>query len=170
MNNEPVIREAKPGDESGLVELFLCLYQESDFLLIEPCEFNLTLEKQAEIIKEIIGLDSKVLLVAESNEVLVGFLGGTGGNVNRNRHSINIAMGVLNESQSKGIGLELLSSFEIWASQKQFHRLELTVMEGNIKASSLYKRAGFEVEGLKRNALRVNGAYVNEIYMAKLIK
>ena len=31
------------------------------------------------------------------------------------------------------------------------------------------KRAGFEVEGLKRNALRVDGAYVNEIYMAKFI-
>ena len=169
MNSDLVIREARLGDEVGLIELFSSLYKESDFLLMESGEFTLTIERQAEIIKEVIALDSKILLVAEMDKVLVGFLGGTGGSVNRNRHSISIAMGVLKESQRNGIGLELLSSFERWAAQKQFHRLELTVIDTNINAKSLYKRAGFEEEGVKRHALKVNDCYVNELYMSKLI-
>ena len=98
MNSDLVIREARLVDEVGLIELFCSLYKESDFLLMESGEFTLTIERQAEILKEIIALDSKILLVAEMDKVLVGFLGGTGGNVNRNRHSISIAMGVLKES------------------------------------------------------------------------
>jgi len=76
---------------------------------------------------------------------------------------------VLKESHRKGIGLELLSSFERWAVQKQFHRLELTVIDANINAKSLYKRAGFEEEGVKHHALKVNDCYVNELYMSKFI-
>lgn len=99
----------------------------------------------------------------------MGFLGGTGGNVNRNRHTVNMAMGVLKKYQGIGIGRQLLQAFVNWASTNQFHRIELTVMEANTKAKSLYQSMGFEIEGIKRNSLKVNGNYVSEHYLAKLI-
>jgi len=70
----------------------------------------------------------------------------------------------------KGIGSQLLQTFIDWATAHQFHRIELTVMESNIRAQSLYKNAGFEIEGIKQNSLNVDGHYVNEYYMAKLIR
>jgi len=36
-------------------------------------------------------------------------------------------------------------------------------------ATSLYESMGFEFEGLKRNSMRVNGNYIDEHCMAKLI-
>lgn len=36
-------------------------------------------------------------------------------------------------------------------------------------AIRLYQRVGFEVEGTKRRSLRVEGEFVDELYMAKLI-
>lgn len=68
MSKEIEIREAKPGDEHELIELFRALYKKSDFLLIESGEFNLTTEKQAQPIEEHIGAKSEVLLVAETEE------------------------------------------------------------------------------------------------------
>ncbi len=169
MSTEIEIRQASQGDENNLIELFNALYRESDFLLMEPGEFDLTAEEQAQLIEKYSTSKSQVLLIAENKGNIVGFLGGTGGKINRNKHSIHIAMGVLENHQGKGIGSQLLQVFINWAVSNQYHRIELTVMEANYKAKFLYESMGFEIEGLKRNSLKVNGNYTNEHYMAKFI-
>ncbi|MBL3591789.1 MAG: GNAT family N-acetyltransferase, partial [gamma proteobacterium endosymbiont of Lamellibrachia anaximandri] len=92
------------------------------------------------------------------------------GKFNRNRHSINIAMGVLGEYQRQGIGRSLLKALINWAKSHHFKRIELSVIENNIKAKALYEAFGFEVEGLKQNSLIINGKLTNEYYMAKYIE
>ena len=47
-------------------------------------------------------------------------------------------------------------------------RIELTVWESNINAIALYRRFGFLVEGLHRNAICVDGRYSNLLSMALL--
>lgn len=42
-------------------------------------------------------------------------------------------------------------------------------MTHNLAGIALYKKMGFEIEGRKRHSLRVNGAYVDEYYMSKLL-
>jgi ribosomal protein S18 acetylase RimI-like enzyme len=46
----------------------------------------------------------------------------------------------------------------------------LTVRENNANAIELYKKAGFEIEGLLRDAIQVEGAYENQILMAVLFE
>ena len=59
---------------------------------------------------------------------------------------------------------------ERWARERGgIHRLELTVMAHNFKAVALYERAGFTIEGSRRHSLLVDGSYVDEHYMAKLL-
>ncbi len=41
-------------------------------------------------------------------------------------------------------------------------------MAHNHKARKLYLKQGFEEEGIKRQSLKVDGHYVDEIYMSKL--
>lgn len=48
------------------------------------------------------------------------------------------------------------------------HRLELTVMENNESGVALYKKMGFDIEGMKRDSL-YDGQYINEYYMSKLL-
>ena len=47
-------------------------------------------------------------------------------------------------------------------------RIELTVRETNANAIALYKRLGFEVEGLYQNAVCIEGQYENLYSMALL--
>jgi RimJ/RimL family protein N-acetyltransferase len=42
-------------------------------------------------------------------------------------------------------------------------------MEANKRAKALYEKSGFDVEGVRKNSLKVNGDFVSEFYMAKLI-
>jgi len=163
------IREATIADAAELINLFTALDSEAEFMMMEPGERKLTTEKQIEIISEIEKSNSRVLLVASDKGKLVGFLGGTGGIANRNRHSIHIAMGVLASHWGKKIGTKLLEALLSWAEQNNFHRIELTVIENNHRAKSLYQKLGFKFEGVKHNSLLVGGSYVNEHYMAKFI-
>lgn len=48
------------------------------------------------------------------------------------------------------------------------HRVELTVREDNKNATALYKKIGFEIEGLMRAAMKVDGVYENTYLMSLL--
>jgi RimJ/RimL family protein N-acetyltransferase len=78
-------------------------------------------------------------------------------------------IGILEQFTGKGIGTQLFQMLEAWARSNDIHRLELTVMTHNERAIALYKKMGFEIEGIKKHSLFVNGEYVDEYYMAKLI-
>lgn len=163
------IRDSIIGDEEKLVKLFSVLETETQFMLMEPDESKLTIEKQAQLIKEFSQSNSRVLFVASENNEIVGFLGGTGGYANRERHTIKIAMGILASYWGKDIGVQLLQALFTWAKMNHFHRIELTVMEENLRAKALYSKVGFEIEGVKRKSLKVSGKYTNELLMSKLI-
>lgn len=80
-----------------------------------------------------------------------------------------IAMGILTEYWRQSIGTQLLEAFERWAKNNDIYRLELTVQESNDRARALYEKFGFEYEGIKRDALKINGQFIDERYMSKLL-
>ncbi|HEY6863710.1 MAG TPA: GNAT family N-acetyltransferase [Burkholderiales bacterium] len=83
-------------------------------------------------------------------------------------HSGMLGMGVLASHRGRGIGRELLRATLENAHEMGLTRVELTVREPNARARELYEKAGFAVEGLKRNAVRVDGRYENLVCMAIL--
>jgi RimJ/RimL family protein N-acetyltransferase len=83
-------------------------------------------------------------------------------------HAGLLGMGVVAGHRGRGIGRELLRVTLENARETGLTRIELTVREPNVRARELYERAGFAVEGLKRNAVRVDGRYENLVCMAIL--
>lgn len=57
-----------------------------------------------------------------------------------------------------------------WAPGAGVRRLELTVHTTNLRAIAVYLRAGFEVEGRRRSSLFVEGRYVDEYLMSRLVE
>lgn len=163
------IRHAKNEDAPSLVALFKQLDEETSFMLFEPEERIITVEQQADVLSAFKGSSTQTMFVAESDDTILGFAVGIGGSAHRNRHSISLVMGVLHAYWNKGIGGNLIQALEAWAKAKKMHRLELSVMAHNTRAIVFYEKYGFEREGIKRDALRIEGKYVNEIYMSKLV-
>nr|WP_279577057.1 GNAT family N-acetyltransferase [Planococcus ruber] len=155
-----------PEDAEKLIDLMKHVEQ-SGLMLFEPGERNTHPEHFSKRI-EALGEDSAIFL-AEDASGLIGYLFAMGEGVKRKRHSASIALGIAEEHRGKGIGTELFAALESWARKKGLRRIELTVMETNAAGQALYKKAGFEVEGTKRDSLIVNGQFVNEYYMAKII-
>ena len=83
-------------------------------------------------------------------------------------HGGVLGMGLLPPFRGRGIGTKLIWSVLAAARRAGMHRVELTVRETNAGAIALYRKAGFVVEGLQRDAVHVDGIYENVICMALL--
>ena len=161
------IRKPRAGDGVELAKLMIALDEETEFMMLsrENAEHR---RKQEKSIQSFLSSSSKAMFLAEVDDKIVGFVVGVGREANRNRHCMYCVIGVLQEAAGRGLGTALMKTLESWAKANKFTRLELTVMTHNDRAKNLYQRQGFQVEGTKRNSLRVNGEYVDEFYMSKL--
>lgn len=85
-------------------------------------------------------------------------------------HSGELGIGVIKSHRGLGIGEKLMRMTLNAAKEKGLTRVELTVRENNTNAIALYKKVGFEVEGVLRNAICIDGVYTNHIAMAILFE
>jgi RimJ/RimL family protein N-acetyltransferase len=163
------IRRILIDDAKPLLGLCRQLDEETSYMLYEPGERVMSLDEQREQIESILKSDNQMIFVAESGDRLAGHLQAFGGRVRRNRQTVYLVIGILQECIGKGIGQALFHAMEKWARETGMHRLELTVMIHNERAIALYRKLGFEVEGTAKDSLFVNGQYIDEYFMAKLI-
>lgn len=143
--------------------------ENSGFMLANPGERNLKPESIANIIGNVNSASKSGFFVAEEDGILLGYMIARGEGLERIKHRASIVIGVHSNSRGKGVGAALFEHVFEWASQNKLHRIELTVIESNERALGLYKKMGFEVEGIRKNALFIDGQYVNEIYMGKIL-
>lgn len=83
-------------------------------------------------------------------------------------HIGSLGIGILAPYRGQGIGHALISTALQKARAKGLTRIELTVRENNKVAIALYEKFGFVVEGVHKNAVRIDGNYENHIFMALL--
>jgi|EndMetStandDraft_2_1072991.scaffolds.fasta_scaffold150075_2 ribosomal protein S18 acetylase RimI-like enzyme len=81
-------------------------------------------------------------------------------------HCATLGMGLLPAYRGQGIGRKLMRCTVDAALAFGFTRIELTVRETNVNAIALYKSFGFEMEGLHRKAVCIDGRYENTLSMA----
>ncbi|MDO3410843.1 GNAT family N-acetyltransferase [Saccharibacillus sp. CPCC 101409] len=163
------IRQIRMEDAENWLELCRSLDAETAFMLYEPGERRTTVPEQTERIASALLHPRSIVLIAECEGRIAGYIEARGSNVNRIRHSAQIVVGILQAYSGRGIGTRLFEKLENWARERGIYRLELTVMAHNEAAVSLYRKMGFRQEGIRKHSLRVEGRYIDEYAMAKLL-
>jgi RimJ/RimL family protein N-acetyltransferase len=163
------IRTAGPADAAALMRLKQQLDDETSFMLLEPGERDPSTGKLAAHLADVAGSGNSVVLLAEADGELAGYLELTGGTARRNRATTHLVIGVLARASGRGVGSGLLREALRWAAGHGLHRVELTVMAHNTRAIALYQRMGFVTEGRARECLLVDGRFVDELTMAVLL-
>lgn len=170
-----IIRPVEVEDLPGLRELELEIVGDGqgvvrDLSEVAPPEKFIEKHKErwwGERATRIVGMVDGVL--AASGE-LTGFA------PSKLRHVGIMAMGVGPSYQGAGLGRAILNQLIILGrtgfgeSHPPIRRVELYTRADNARAISLYKSAGFEVEGCRRNFVCLGeGAFVDDIIMGKLL-
>lgn len=163
-----VIREIEVKDANDFLSMLKQLDSETKNMLFEPDERQTAVEELETKIKDTKNSNS-LILVAEENDSIVGFLSADRGFARRIKHSAYIVIGILKDYRGKRIGTKLFEELDKWAYHNNITRLELTVMTLNVGGIRLYEKMGFKKEGLKEKSIIVDDEYIDEYYMAKIL-
>ena len=157
------MRTAGPGDAGSLLRLQQRLDQETSFTLLEPGERGTSGEDLARRLDRVARSGNSVVIVADVNGDLAGYVELAGGSFRRSWATAYLVMGVVAQASGKGVGAGLLARAKAWAAGHGLHRLELTVMTQNHRAADLYQRMGFSIEGRRAQCLFVDGRFIDEL-------
>lgn len=89
-------------------------------------------------------------------------------NPGQNRRG-GLGMGLLPEYRGQGLGSKLLGSVLDHAKNFGLEKVELHVYTSNQTAIALYKKFGFEIEGLIKKYRILDGEYFDALTMAKFL-
>lgn len=156
------------------IEQFLILVStidsESEFMLFDANERKINSNTIQSVSNSL--NDELIVYLIKSKESMTfqGYISGIRKKELKVRHSISIAMGVKKEAQGKKFGNILLSKMiSEFRSDKSLIRLFLHVMVVNQKAINLYKKNGFEIEGVLRKNIYQKGEFIDD-YVMSIVK
>lgn len=163
------IRPIEKNDAKAFYQFQLLLDQEAKYMLYEPTERVTTVRQIKKTISEIKNTETSTIFIAEKDKQIVGYLGLYGSSLKRVKHVGYISIGIVEAHCNKGLGYQLLSASFQFAKTTGINRLELSVIEENKRAIHLYQKCHFSIEGVRKKAVRINGQWHDELYMAKLL-
>ena len=113
----------------------------------------------------------EAFLVAELDGSVVGYIRlRPPTRLPENAHVIQIqGLAVHPAARGRGIAAMLLTEAERRLRERGTQKLTLRVLSTNVTAISLYERLGFTREGALRQEFIINGSYVDDVLMAKLL-
>lgn len=150
---------------------FIGLREVLDVVAREKRYFSLTqappLEECCERYRGIL-LNDQCLFVAELDGEVAGWCDILPVRGDTRIHVGLLGIGMYASARQRGIGQQLMRATIDKAWQKGLTRIELTVRTDNLNAIALYKRAGFQPEGVHRRANQIEGEYFDTVSMALL--
>ena len=166
-----VLRSAEPNDALDLIDYLKQTAAETPFLLRYPEEWNLTEEKEREILNGLLESERNVMMVA----IVEGKLAGNcalnpAGGVRRVLHRSRLAIALKQDYWNMGIGRAMIEyQFEL-AAGMGYEQIELEVIEGNDRAKTLYEKCGFVETGKNIRSIKYDdGSYRDECIMIKIL-
>jgi RimJ/RimL family protein N-acetyltransferase len=131
------IRPARDDDRGQLASLFAAVAGERDGIAAEP---------PVDVARRAAAFELDATIVATVGADVIGGIWIDG----RSSDSGEIGMLVARDRRGRGVGTALVAA----AIERGLHKLSLRVFPHNDAAIALYRKPGFEVEGLRRKHIR----------------
>jgi RimJ/RimL family protein N-acetyltransferase len=170
MKSNTIIRAALPKDALPWATMLLQLDKEVEYTMFEAGERSPDISKYKDKIIASNNHPKSAIFFAIDNLLIgnniVGYLSIDAFRNNRKRHIATVGIGILESHRSKGIATKLFLEMIKHAQNNGLKRIEAHIANSNSKSISLVKKFGFVTEGIKRKAIRINNAYLDEYLMA----
>lgn len=163
------IRCIEEKDAENWLALLKKLASETDFMLSTLVDREFNVEKCKRHINHIRGEQKSEILVLEDNHKnIVGYILGEIPPFVKKSHIMTFVGGVIKEYQY-GYGRSLIQTLILLAKERGIKRVELSVLSNNKVCINMCLKLGFEIEGKKISALKIETRYEDEIIMGILL-
>lgn len=123
------------------------------------------LERTREFVRDMIG-NGHPQVVALAEGKVVGWCDIRRADRETHSHCGTLGVGIIPGYRDKGLGRQLMTAALDIARTRGFHRIELHVHADNPRAIALYEKIGFIREGRARDAVKIDGRFIDTIQMA----
>lgn len=167
-----LIRNGDEKDALSMLNMYIDVHNETDYLLAYGDECTLTEETESQFLKMMSESNRDVQLLAFVDEEPAGCAGLTSlGNKIKIRHRAELGISILKDYWNLGIASQLMKAIIECAVKAGYEQLELEVVSDNITAISLYKKYGFKEFGRNPKGFKKRtGEYQELISMRKELK
>ena len=173
MNEQIIIRKAKPGDEIGIAKMREIGIKTKNWAYTGSNDFpdKKKLKKWRKGFSDKNAESFSFVAIDKLNNKIVGSIVASFRKGGRLRHRIDLGWGVHPEYQKKGIGTKLLKEILEYAKKREFKRAEAEMAIENKSSWKLALKCGFKIEGKKKKALLTDdGKYVDTYIVGRLFK
>ncbi|MDF2880812.1 MAG: family N-acetyltransferase [Clostridiaceae bacterium] len=161
-----IIRKGVKSDAEQLLEYLNKIGGESDFLTFGPGQFGKTVQWEGEFIESTSNKKNALFIIAEINGKIVGNLNFSAGARERTAHTGEFGVSVLKEYWGHRIGEELIKYLIIWSKDsKIIRKINLRARTDNTRGIALYKKLGFQEEGIVIRDFLINGVFYDSLLM-----
>lgn len=122
------------------------------------------IESTRTFVKHMIEVDNPQFVSLDADRV-VGWIDISPNGLPVSEHVGGLGMGLLKDHRGQGIGTRLMQTALGKAKQKGLLRIELEVYEHNMAGIKLYEKMGFEHEGARVKAAKLDEGFVNLLMM-----
>jgi RimJ/RimL family protein N-acetyltransferase len=165
------IRQANSDDAEKLLNCIKTYVPQSDYIPKLEQEIKLTIEQTKEWINSFLTNENSVLLIAEYENEIIGNIDLTGNRRKIMEHTAVIGMGMLKEWRNSGLGTALLKVAIEWAKENPtLELLWLQVYTDNKLGLGLYRKMGFEENGIMKNFFKHDEKYFDNLTMTMNVK
>lgn len=164
-----VLRAAMPEDASDFVKYLKDTSGETPYLIREPAEISITVEREAAFIQNKLDSERELMLAAFIDGNHIGNCSFTSlGTYKRYQHRCEVAIALYQEYCGCGVGKAMLETALEIATMLGYEQAELEVVAGNESAISLYEKLGFQKYGTFPDSMKYpDGSYRDTYWMMK---
>ena len=164
-----ILRNGTEKDGQALLDIFILTHAQTDYLLSYPDEATMTVEQEAQFLKEKVLSRNEIEILAEVDGTVVGSAGiGCIGKKDKTKHRAEFGISVDKAYWGLGIGRALTNACIKCAKSAGYRQLELEVVSENNKAIALYESLGFTEYGRNPKGFRSRLTGWQELVLMRL--
>ena len=167
-----IVRSAMERDAEQYLQLGKSIMSEEIFTLTQVSEMKMTIDQEKSWIQSNIDNKNHIILVVEKEDKLIGQIDFSNGHRQRIEHTGAFGMGVHKDFRGQGVGSIWLQELITWATAHHtIEKINLCVHHTNTRAISMYKKFGFQKEGVRTKDLKYgHDQYVDTVLMGLWVK
>jgi RimJ/RimL family protein N-acetyltransferase len=165
------IRDARPEDAGALIALITDVFAEQRFHISVPEDFGMNETEQRATIEKIIADRDRLLIVAEENGRLLGFLEVERDARQRLRHRATVWMSIAKEVRGHELGTLMGMAAFAWAQRTpSLEKACMQILHTNERSLALTKKFGFVEEARLHREVKIGpGEYADLVILSRTI-